>query len=152
MERMAAEGHQVGNHTWTHLRLETESAAVIQDELSRTDAAIGAILGGSSYWVRVPYGLLSQGSEGLIQVPMVKWSVDPRDWESRNKDKVVKAVLEAVSDGSIILLHDIYDTSVDAALEIVDRLQAEGYWFVTVEELLAIKGITSEAGKMYRKA
>ena len=92
VERMAAEGHQVGNHTWTHLRLETESAAVIQEELSRTDAAIGAILGGSSYWVRVPYGLLSQGSEGLIQVPMVKWSVDPRDWESRNKEKIVSAV------------------------------------------------------------
>lgn len=152
VERMAAEGHQVGNHTWTHLRLETESAAVIQDELSRTDAAIGAILGGSSYWVRVPYGLLSQGSEGLIQVPMVKWSVDPRDWESRNKEKIVSAVLEAVEPGSIILLHDIYTPSVEAALEIVDKLQAEGYWFVTVEELLELYGIEAQPGVMYRKA
>lgn len=149
--RMGAEGHQVGNHTWSHVRLEDVSQAVMLDEISRTDKAIGTILGGSGYWLRPPYGLVKAGTEHLVTVPMIKWSVDPRDWESRNKEKIVSAVLSSVSDGSIILLHDIYPTSVDAALEIVDRLQAEGYWFVTVKELLAIKGITPEAGKMYRK-
>ena len=150
--RMGAAGHQVGNHTWSHVRLEDVAQSVMLEEISRTDKAIGAILGGSGYWLRPPYGLIKEGTEQLVTVPMIKWSVDPRDWESRNKEKVVEAVMSSVSDGSIILLHDIYDTSVDAALEIVDRLQAEGYWFVTVEELLAIKGITPEAGKMYRKA
>lgn len=152
VQRMGAEGHQVGNHTWSHVRLENVSQEVMLEEISRTDKAIGDILGGSGYWLRPPYGLIKEGTEALVTVPMVKWSVDPRDWESRNKDKVVKAVLEAVSDGSIILLHDIYPTSVEAALEIVDKLQAEGYWFVTVKELLTIKGITPEAGKMYRRA
>ena len=83
-------------------------------------------------------------------MPLVKWSVDPRDWESRNTEKVVQAVLKDAKPNSIILLHDIYPTSVDAALQIVDTLQAEGYCFVTVEELLALNGVTPQAGVMYR--
>lgn len=148
--RMGAEGHQVGNHTWSHLRLEKATPEVVESEITRTDEAIGAILGGSGYWLRTPYGLLPQGAEKGVRVPLVKWSVDPRDWESRNKEKIVHAVLESVKPGSIILLHDIYRPSVEAALEIVDRLQAEGYWFVTVEELLTLSGIDPQPGVMYR--
>ena len=152
VKRMGAEGHQVGNHTWSHLRLEEAAAEVVQREISRTEETIGSILGGSGYWLRLPYGLLPQHSEHLVQVPLIKWSVDPRDWESRNKDAIVSAVMEQVRPGSIILLHDIYDPSVDAALEIVDRLQAEGYWFVTVKELLQLSGIDAQNGVMYRSA
>ena len=78
--------------------------------------------------------------------------IGPGLGQSEGTFEVVKAVLETVSDGSIILLHDIYPSSVEAALEIVDKLQAEGYWFATVQELFTIKGITPEAGKMYRRA
>lgn len=152
VRRMGAEGHQVGNHTWSHLRLEEAGAEVVQREIARADEAIGAILGGSGYWLRLPYGLLPQHTEHLVQVPLIKWSVDPRDWESRDKEKIVSAVMEQAAPGSIILLHDIYDPSVDAALEIVDRLQAQGYWFVTVEELLQLYGIEPQNGVMYRSA
>ena len=89
-------------------------------------------------------------AETLIPVPMVKWSVDPRDWESRDTKKVTDSILKAVKPNSIILLHDIYPTSVDAALQVVDTLQAQDYWFVTVEELLTINGIKPEKGVMYR--
>lgn len=148
--RMGEEGHQVGNHTWSHLRLETAPPETVVYEIQRTDEAIGAILGGSGYWLRTPYGLLPQVGETLLSVPLVKWSVDPRDWESRNKEKIVSAVMADVRPGSIILLHDIYPSSVEAALEIVDRLQAKGYWFVTVEELLRLYGIDPQPGVMYR--
>lgn len=150
VERMRAEGHQVGNHTWSHIRLEGAAPDVISREIEKTDTALKRILGEGSYWLRPPYGLITPGTEAQIGVPMVKWSVDPRDWESRNTEKVVKAVLQNAKPNSIILLHDIYPTSVDAALEIVDTLQAEGYSFVTVEELLALNGITPQAGTMYR--
>ena len=83
-------------------------------------------------------------------MPVVKWSVDPRDWESRDTAKVVQAIEKDVKPNSIILLHDIYPTSVDAALQIVDAFQQKGYCFVTVEELLRLNGITPEAGQMYR--
>lgn len=150
VKRMKAEGHQIGNHTWSHVRLEDAPQKTTQQEIEKTEALLTELLGPGEYWLRPPYGLISQETEKQLKVPMVKWSVDPRDWESRNTDKVVQAVLKDVKPNSIVLLHDIYPTSVDAALKIVDTLQKEGYCFVTVEELLYLNGITPEAGKMYR--
>lgn len=148
--RMAEEGHQIGNHTWSHQRLDGAPQDQVSQEVERTEAALEALLGGGEYWLRPPYGQVNAGTEASFSVPLVKWSVDPRDWESRDTGKVLCAILENVKPNSIILLHDIYPTSVDAALKVVDRLQAEGYWFVTVEELLRINGVTPEAGTMYR--
>lgn len=146
--RMAEEGHQIGNHTWSHQRLDGILPDEAAQEVARTEAALEALLGGGEYWLRPPYGQVAEGVE--LGVPMVKWCVDPRDWESRDAEKVTRAILDCVEPNSIILLHDIYSTSVDAALRVVDRLQEEGYWFVTVEELLWLNGITPEAGRMYR--
>ena len=148
--RMAEEGHQIGNHTWSHQRLDGAPAAVVEEEVGRTERALEALVGGGPYWLRPPYGMVSPAAEEHITVPLVKWSVDPRDWESRDTGKVTQAILEYVKPGSIILLHDIYPTSVDAALKVVDTLAAEGYWFVTVEELLWLNGVTPEAGRIYR--
>lgn len=150
VQRMKAEGHQIGNHTWSHVRLEEATSAVIRDEVSNNEAFLKELLGEDDYWLRPPYGLLTPGTESQITVPMVKWSVDPRDWESRDTAKVVEAVLKDAKPNSIILLHDIYPTSVEAALQVVDALQAEGYWFVTVEELLRLNGVVPQAGIMYR--
>ena len=150
VKRMKAEGHQIGNHTWSHVRLDDAAPDTIRQEVGKTDALLTDLLGPGSYWLRPPYGFITPGTEKEITVPMVKWSVDPRDWESRDTAKVVQAVLRDVKPNSIILLHDIYPTSVDAALQIVDTLQAQGYCFVTVEELLCLNSITPEAGQMYR--
>jgi peptidoglycan/xylan/chitin deacetylase (PgdA/CDA1 family) len=150
VQRMRAEGHQIGNHTWSHVRLEGTSAEAVAEEIGKTETLLETLTGGSGYWLRPPYGLITAGTESQIGVPMVTWSVDPRDWESRNTEKVVQAVLENVKPNSIILLHDIYSTSVDAALQIVDTLQGQGYCFVTVEELLLLNGITPQAGTIYR--
>ena len=146
--RMAEEGHQIGNHTWSHQRLDNILPDEAAREVARTEAALETLLGGGEYWLRPPYGQVPEGAD--FGVPMVKWSVDPRDWESRDTEKVARAILDNVEPGSIILLHDIYPTSVDAALRVVDRLQEEGYWFVTVEELLWLNGVKPEAGRMYR--
>ena len=148
VERMKAEGHQVGNHTWSHVRLGGTSFETVSQEVRMPEEALEELLGEKGYWLRPPYGLVDEGME--ISVPMVKWSVDPRDWEKRNTAQVTQAVLRDVRPNSIILLHDIYPTSVEAALQIVDALEEEGYWFVTVEELLRLNGITPEAGVMYR--
>lgn len=146
VERMAAEGHQVGNHTWSHVRLTNPETA--GQEIRMTEKALEELLGEENFWLRPPYGLIDGDVE--VSVPMVKWSVDPRDWESRNTAQVVRTVLRDAGPNSIILLHDIYPSSVKAALEIVDALEEEGYWFVTVEELLRLNGVAPEAGVMYR--
>ena len=150
IRRMAQEGHQIGNHTWDPVRLQGDEPAHQMQEIQDTDKALKAILGDSGYWLRPPYGLIDQELNAQIPVPMVQWSVDPRDWESRNTDQTVQAVLSEVQPGDIILLHDIYATSVEAALQIVDALTEQGYWFVTVEELLELNGIRPQAGVLYR--
>ena len=148
--RMKNEGHQAGNHTWSHLRLEGISSNEILHEVERTEELLERLLGEADYWLRPPYGSVSNGSEDLIRVPMIKWSVDPRDWESRDREKIVQAVLRDAEPNSIVLLHDIYPASVEAALEIVDQLQKQGYEFVTVRELFALNGMVPEPGRMYR--
>ena len=85
----------------------------------------------------------------LVKTPMIYWSLDPEDWKLLDAAKVSDLVVERVQDGDIVLLHDFYPSSVEAALQIIDRLQPEGYVFVTVEELFRTKGVTPEAGVLY---
>ncbi|MEG2222130.1 MAG: polysaccharide deacetylase family protein [Oscillospiraceae bacterium] len=150
--RMGREGHQVGNHTYTHCKLQGCTGETVATELRRTDDMLQALLGTDTYWVRPPYGLIDPQNQALIPAPLVHWSVDPEDWKLLDTQKVTGAVLDAVEPGDIILMHDFYGTSVDAALAIVDTLQAEGYVFVTVEELLSLYQIDPEPGVLYRSA
>ena len=148
--RMQAEGHQVGTHTWSHIRLDGTAPAAQLRDIQAAQNAVCKLLDTDSCWLRPPYGLIDPAVRTGVTVPMVHWSVDPRDWESRDTAMVVRSVLKDVQPGDIILLHDIYPSSVEAALQIVDALEAEGYWFVTVEELLELNGIQPKAGAMYR--
>ena len=147
--RMRDEGHQVGNHSWSHASLKDESDWGLLQEVGRTDTLLREILGEGSYWLRPPYGFLTARQRQLITVPVIKWSVDPEDWKLRDTEKDVAAVLKKVQPGDIILMHDSIPATVDAALQIVDALQAEGYTFVTVEELLALSGVDPQPGIFY---
>ena len=149
--RMKAEGHQIGNHTYSHVRLLKAEKDAVVEEIHKTETLLKEVLGASSFWLRPPYGLIGAERSKLIRTPMIYWSVDPEDWKLLNKDKVVAAVLGAVQPGDIILLHDFYSTSVDAALALVDALQAEGYDFVTVEELFRIQEVEPQAGVLYAR-
>lgn len=148
--RMKAEGHQVGNHTWDHTKLQGADSAVVLEQVSRTDQKIRELLGDGDYWVRPPYGLVNENQRALFKTPLVRWSVDPEDWKRQNVAGDVQAVLSKVQPGDIILMHDSYAPSVDAALQIVDALQSKGYEFVTVKELLALNGIEPQPGVIYR--
>ena len=152
VRRMRDEGHQVGNHSWSHVKLQGQPDSVVLKEIGDTDALLKKVLGEGCYWVRPPYGLLDERQKALFSVPLVHWMVDPEDWKLRNADADVKAVLSAVRPGDIILMHDSVPASVDAALRIIDTLQEQGYVFVTVEELLQLSGVTPEPGVMYRSA
>lgn len=149
---MAEDGHQIGNHTFSHTKLQGSLKDTIVTEINKTEVLLNNILGEGEYWLRPPYGLIDEQEKKLVQTPMVYWSVDPEDWKLLDTDKVVAYVVSHVKDGDIVLLHDFYPTSVQAALQIVDQLQAQGYEFVTVEELMRLKGTTPEAGKLYSNA
>lgn len=148
--RMAEEGHQVGQHTYSHVALESQSDEALRQELERTEALLTELLGEGDYWLRPPYGLIQERQYGLVETPLITWTVDPEDWRLLDAAKVTQAVLAAVESGDVILLHDIYESSVEAALRIVDALQAEGYRFLTLRELMETEGVTPGAGELYR--
>lgn len=151
LQRMRAEGHQIGNHTYSHVRLLKADKDAVVEEVHKAETLLKEAVGEGEFWLRPPYGLIGSERAKLIKTPMIYWSVDPQDWKLLDKDKVVAAVMDAVQPGDIILLHDFYSTSVDAALEIIDRLQKEGYAFVTVEELFRIQGVEPQAGTLYAR-
>jgi len=88
----------------------------------------------------------------VVTAPLIYWSVDPEDWKYRNAETVRSNIEAGVFDGAIILVHDIYKTSVDGALAAIDDLLAEGYEFVTVQDLLLRRGVTPEAATVYYSA
>ena len=147
--RMKKEGHQIGNHTYSHVRLQTAGRETVLEEIQKNEVILQEILGEGEYWLRPPYGMIGQNQTDLIKTPMIYWSLDPEDWKLLDTEKVCDLVVERVQDGDIVLLHDFYPSSVEAALQIIDKLQPEGYVFVTVEELFRIKGIKPEAGVLY---
>lgn len=147
--QMAREGHQVGSHTYTHTDLSRGDAAERLREIERTDAALRALLGEGTYWLRPPWGFLAAETAQAVDMPMVYWSLDTEDWRRLDAAAVAEEIVENVRAGDIVLLHDPYETSVDAALRAVDVLAAEGYSFVTLKELFARAGVTPEAGVLY---
>ena len=151
VRRIRREGHQIGNHSFGHGDLTDLSAAQALADLDKCSRALERVLGPGSYWLRPPYGFISQEELRALGTPAICWSVDTEDWKSRNVDSILDIVLRQAGDGDILLLHDCYPTSVTAALEIVDRLQPRGVQFVTVEELFAVKGVQPACGTLYRR-
>lgn len=136
IKRMQEEGHAVGNHTYSHMQLRADNRESFKKELQQTNKVLKEITGEDVVYVRPPYGAWDKELEKELNMIPVLWSVDPLDWCTDNAGIVVRRVREQVKENSIILLHDYFDTSVTAALEIVDELLEEGYEFVTVEEMV----------------
>ena len=136
IERMDEEGHLIGNHSQNHIQLTKEQTMEACDQIKWTNEKIKSITGQAPVYVRPPFGSWSDELENLVPMKVVLWSVDPLDWKTQNKNSIVRHIVSHAEDGGIILLHDVYGTSVDAALEVIDTLSAEGYNFVTVDELL----------------
>lgn len=151
VRRMAAEGHQIGIHTYDHVELKGLSRQDFDLQVGKTRALITQLVGEGNYWLRPPYGLMDRQAGQWCGGPVILWSVDPEDWKDDDIDRIVAAVVEHVSNGDIILLHDLFPSSAQAALRVVDTLLARGCCFVTVEQLMAERGVTPEVGARYRK-
>ena len=140
VERMVREGHEIGNHTYTHCWLNKISEEKVAFELSKTNELIKEITGSTPKYMRPPGGsALTAPWVRKLSSPMITvcWGYyDTRDWQCRNVDKMVKTIVENTFDGDIILLHDNYETSVETALRAMDILAKQGYRFVTIDELL----------------
>lgn len=136
LKRMETEGHLIGNHTYSHVKLSELDIARACAEVEKTNALICEVTGKEPEFIRPPFGEWKKAMECSFEMIPVLWDVDPLDWTTKNTALVVERVLKDTKPGDIILLHDYYQSSVDAALEIVDALTERGYKFVTVDELI----------------
>ena len=138
VRQMQEEGHLIGNHTYNHVELGKASASTAREEIEKTSNEIYEVTGVYPSYIRPPFGSWRKNLELSVTMLPVFWDVDTLDWKSKNVDSVLNIVQSEVEDGSIILMHDGYQTSVDAALKVVDLLTGEGYEFVTVDQLLVL--------------
>ncbi len=136
VKRMKEEGHLIGNHTYHHVEITRIPSEKALEEIQSTSDLVESITGQGTEYMRPPFGLWQKKLEDKFNILPVLWTIDPLDWTTSNVDEVVNKVVTEAQEGDIILLHDCYDSSVDAALRIIDILKQEGYDFVTVDELI----------------
>lgn len=136
VKRIADEGHVIGNHTMNHVEITKMTDADAFLELDENRKLLEGITGMPVEYMRPPFGAWQKSLENKVNAMPVLWSVDPLDWTTENTEEVVRRVIEEVEEDEIILLHDYYESSVEAAIRIVDILQAEGYDFVPIDELI----------------
>lgn len=154
VKREYEEGHQIANHSWDHANLASLGDASFHAELSKTQNAINGAVGHDvgQLVLRPPGGSYNSNVKARANCPLILWSVDPKDWKDRNAATVKSRIVSQAKDGGIILVHDLYATSVQGAIAAIDELQAKGYTFVTVNELFRRKGITLQNGVVYTNA
>lgn len=134
-KRICDEGHLIGNHTYSHIEMDKVTEEEAKKELEAASNEVYALTGKYPEYMRPPYGVCSRSLEDSLDMILVRWTIDPLDWKIENADKIVHKVVTQAQENDIILLHDCYDSSVDAALRIIDILQKKGFEFVTVDRL-----------------
>lgn len=136
VNRMQKEGHLIGNHTDSHVQLTLLDSLAVKEEIASTNMKIFNVTGHMPEYIRPPFGAWNESIATNINMTAVLWDIDPLDWKGKDTDRIVSYICNNAKEGDIILLHDVYKTSVEAALEVVDYFKERGFEFVTVEELL----------------
>lgn len=141
LARMVRDGHEIGNHSWSHPRLKGLTDAALLAQIDQTSRCIMDATGRRPVIFRPPYGGISAHQRRLIHaergLPTVLWSVDPQDWRRPGAQVVTRRILDQVHPGAIVLSHDIVEGTVAAMPAVLDGLIARGYAFGTVSELIA---------------
>ena len=149
--RMLDEGHEIGNHTWAHKNLVGLSKEQFDEQVVRTQQTVAEVTGYTPKVLRPSYGAIDGAVKQYSTMPIITWSVDSEDWKCRDADIIAKAVLSKVKDGDIILLHDMYPTTVEATEQILHELDGMGFKVVSVSQLLRRNGETLKTGLVYRR-
>jgi peptidoglycan/xylan/chitin deacetylase (PgdA/CDA1 family) len=153
MQRMVAEGHEIGNHSYTHPALPKIGAAKVTEEITKTNEAIMQACGVKPTTMRPPYGATNAAITKRLNdefgLAVIMWSVDPLDWKIRKASHVSNHILQNTKSGAIVLAHDIHPSTIDAMPAALDGLISKGHKFVTISELIAMDrpaGLGVQAG------
>ena len=136
LKRMKADGHVIGNHSWSHPVLSKLSLDEAKKQVTDTEDALTKVLGSSSKLMRPPYGAITDDIRNSLDLSFIMWDVDSLDWKSKNEASILTEIQREVKNGSIILMHDIHAETVHALPKVIDYLKGQGYDFVTVPDLL----------------
>lgn len=140
LQRMAAEGHEIGNHTWSHPSLFGLSDAAVLDQIDRTNRAVFEAVGRPPVTLRPPYGNLYDRQRlmlhGARAMPTILWSVDPQDWRRPGSAVVSRRIVEGSHAGGVVLAHDIHAATVQAMPSVLEGVVARGFRCVSVSELI----------------
>lgn len=151
IKKMIENGNQIGNHTYDHKRLTLLNDEELYDQINKTDNLIYEIALYKPFVVRPPYGSTNETLKEKLQKPIINWSIDTRDWESRNAEAITEIIFKNVKDGDIILMHDLYESSLEASKIVIPELINRGYQLVTISELSENREIILKAGQSYYK-
>lgn len=147
VKRMAENGHEVANHSWDHdIHLSRESSDYILSEFSKTDDAISSVCGVVPEVYRLPGGNISDTVNSTLSKPLIYWSIDTLDWKTKDPDKTFETVKAEVTDGSIVLMHEIYEATGKACEQMIPWLHDQGYQLVTISELLTYRSNNARTG------
>lgn len=152
VRRMALEGQEVANHSWSHPDLTTLSSSEVRSQIQRTQKAVKDASGITPTLVRPPYGSTNKRVEHAIGMPLVLWSVDTLDWRYRDVARDTRVGVNEPKSGGIVLFHDIHKPSVDSIPKVVDGLRKRGFTFVTVSELFTGRRLAPGASYSERTA
>ena len=150
VRRIIAEGHEIGNHTWTHCSLTSRSDEQIRKELQQSADAVKEVAGVSPQLIRPPYGAINQRIKDMMfsdfGYSTIMWSVDPQDWRRPGVAAVTSRLVNGAKPGAIMLAHDIHPPTLTAMPAMFDQLIAKGYQFVTVSQLLNLEKASMPVG------
>ncbi len=148
-KKLSDAGMELGNHSYSHPDLVTIGAEAAAQQVSNTDAALKAATGFEATVMRPPGGSFNDSVKAAINHPLIIWSIDTRDWATKSEDQTYQVVMDNAQDGSVVLMHDIHEWSVKAAIRMIPDLIAKGFKLVTVSELAEAKGKTLQSGNAY---
>ena len=149
VKREVAEGHEIGYHSYFHKMQPTLSTEQIKSDFEKSNKILKDMTGAEFTVWRTPGGDYNTRVLQAVPVPHIMWSVDTLDWKNRNASSVYYSIMNNAKDGSIILMHDLYGSTVDGAIMAMDELYKGDYEFVTVTELLSRKGTPPQASTTY---
>lgn len=136
VKEIAKEGHLIGNHTYHHVQITSLSLEEACREIQETSDLIEELTGTGTEYVRPPFGTWNEELEERLDLIPVMWSIDTKDWTTQNVDWIVRETVKHAEDHDIILMHDSYQSTVDAVKRVIEQLEAEGFEFVTVDEII----------------
>lgn len=143
-------GNEVGSHSYNHKNLTRLTKEELLEEEKSTNLIYKSITGQDLKLLRPPYGNVNDTMKQNLNLTFINWNLDTEDWRYRNTNHIYDSVINKVKDGDIILMHDLYETTIKAVEKLLPELYVRGFQVVSVSELANIKGQTLEVHKVYR--